>query len=458
MLSNINLSWHVFNGLGYRADTWSSRRPLHPVNWYIIVGPAPFEAFGPVASCSRHCWVVGYRTLWVENGSLCCTSVQILVPVYQSTPRPIYILHPPNIQLPRSAEVPYSKLQWVCNFNSSTQSPGHTVKFNGSMTLIHPFQPHGPVVSTICQLSTTRLWQGCTDRSLWQGCTDRSLWQGCYDKVAMTRSLWQGRSDKVTLTRSLWQGRSDKVTLTRSLWQGRSDKVALTRSLWQGRSDKVALTRSLSQGRSDKVALTRLLWQGYSDKVALTRLLWQGHWQGRSDKVTLTRLLWQGHWQGRSDKVALTRSLWQGRSDKVTLTRSLWQDRSDKVALTRSLWQGRSDKVTLTRSLWQGRSDKVALTRSLWQGHSDKVTLTRSLTRSLWQGRSDRLFWQVALRSTSYSSNKHSANVEWPTLTTYSTIDPRTLAVMNRIWDQSGPQGPTKPFSAAFVGIWGPNY
>jgi len=131
------------------------------------------------------------------------------VPVYQSTPRPIYILHTPNIKLPRSAEVLHSKLKWVRDFDSSTQSPGHTVNYNGSVTLIHPFQSHGPVVRKICQSNTTRLWQGCTDRSLWQG---RS------DKVALTRSLWQGHSDKVALTRSLWQGRSDKVALTRSLW------------------------------------------------------------------------------------------------------------------------------------------------------------------------------------------------------------------------------------------------
>jgi len=93
--------------------------------------------------------------------------------------------------------------------------------------------------------------------------------------------------------------------------------------------------------------------------------------------------------------------------------------------------------------------------------HNSAVTRLHrqvALTRSLWQGCSDRLFWQVALTSTSYSSNKHSANFVRPTLTTYSTLDPGTLAVTNRIWDQSLPQGPTKPFSAPFVGIWGPNH
>ena len=80
-----------------------------------------------------------------------------------------------------------------------------------------------------------------------------------------------------------------------------------------------------------------------------------------------------------------------------------------------------------------------------------------ALTRSLGHGPSDRLFWQVALTSTSYSFNNDSANFVRLTLTTYSTIDPGTLAVTNRIWNKSGPLGPTKPFSAAFVGIWGPN-
>jgi len=157
MLSNTNSTWHVFDGLACRADTWSSRRSLRLVNGYIIVRPAPFEALGRVASCSRHCRVVRYRTLCVENGIICRTRVRILVPVYHSTPGPIYILHTPNIKLPRSAEVPHSKLQWVHDFDSSTQCPGHTVNYNGSVTLIHPFQSHGPVVSKICQSNTTRL-------------------------------------------------------------------------------------------------------------------------------------------------------------------------------------------------------------------------------------------------------------------------------------------------------------
>ena len=156
-LSNMNLTWHAFDGLGCRADMWSSRLSLHLVNRYIIVGPAPFEALGRVASCSRHCMVVRQRTTWVENGIQCHTRVQILVPVYRSTPRPIYILHTPNIKLPRSAEVLHSKLKWVRDFDSSTQSPGHTVNYNGSVTLIHPFQSHGPVVRKICQSNTTRL-------------------------------------------------------------------------------------------------------------------------------------------------------------------------------------------------------------------------------------------------------------------------------------------------------------
>jgi len=92
--------------------------------------------------------------------------------------------------------------------------------------------------------------------------------------------------------------------------------------------------------------------------------------------------------------------------------------------------------------------------------NSALTTLHRQvpLTRSLWQGRSDRLFWQVALTSTSYSSNKRSANFVWRTLTTYFPIDPGTLAVMNLIWDTSRLQGRTKPSSAAIVGIWGPNH
>jgi len=177
---------------------------------------------------------------------------------YHSTSCPIFILHTANTKLQRSTEVRLSKVQWVCEFDSSTQSWGHTVNRNGSVTLIHPFQSHGPVVRTICQSSTTHLWHGCTDRSLWQGC---------------------------------------------------SDKVALT---------------------------------GCSDKVALT-------------------------------------------------------------------------------------------------------------------GCSDRFFWQVALTSTSYSSNKHSANFVWPTLTTSSGMNPPTLAVKKRILDKNGPLGRTKPFSASSVGIWGPN-
>jgi len=200
-------------------------------------------ALSDVVMSDRHClrlWdecVVRWKTLWVENGMLCHMQVRSLVPVYQSTPRPIYIRHTPHIKLPGSAEVLHSKLQWVRDFDSCTRSPGHTVNYNGSVTFIHPFQLHGTVVSKICQLSTTLLWQDCTDRSL-------------------------------------------------------------------------------------------------------------------------------------------------------------------------------------------------------WQGSSDKVTLT----------------------STSYSSNKHSANFGWPTLTTYSTLDPGILAVTNRIRDNSGPQGPTNPFSTAFVEIWGPNH
>ena len=165
-LSNTNLTWHAFDGLGCRADTQCSRRSLHLVNRYNIVRPAPFEALGRVASCSRHCGVVRQRKSWVENVILCCTRVRILVPVYQSTPGPIYILHTPNIKLPRSAEVPHSKLQWVSDFDSSTQSPDHTVNYNGSVTFIHPGQSHGPDVSKICQSSATWLLQGCTDRLL----------------------------------------------------------------------------------------------------------------------------------------------------------------------------------------------------------------------------------------------------------------------------------------------------
>jgi len=196
---------------------------------------------------------------------LCRMRVQIHVPVYESTPRPIYILHTLSIKLPRSAEVPHRKLRWVHDFDLCTQSPGHTVNYNGSVTLIHPLQSHGPVVSKICQSSTTRLWQDPTDRLRWYGHSD---------KVAMTRLLLLGRYDKVALTRLLWQGCSDKVALTRLLWQGRSNKVAMTRLLCQGCSVKVAMTRLLCQGCSVKVALSRLLYQGRSDKVALTRLLW----------------------------------------------------------------------------------------------------------------------------------------------------------------------------------------
>jgi hypothetical protein len=149
-------------------------------------------------------------------------------------------------------------------------------------------------------------------------------------------------------------------------------------------------------------------------------------------------------------------------------TTSLWEGCTERL-----LSKGRTDKVTLTRSLWQGHSDKVTLTRSLWQGHSDKVTLTRSL----WQGRSDRVLWQGVLTgcsenhmllfdqanatfwtSTCHTSNKHSATYILPTLPTYSTLDRGILAVKNRIWDQSSLQSPTKPFSAAHVGIWRPNH
>jgi len=157
MHSNRNLTWHAFDGLGCRVDTRSSRRFVRLVNRYIIIGPAPFESLGRVASCSCHCRVVRSSTSWVANGILCCTRVRILVPVYQSTAGLIYILHTPNIHLPRSAEVPHSNLQCVRDFDSSTQSPDHIVNYNGSVTLIHPFQSDGPVVSKICQSNTTPL-------------------------------------------------------------------------------------------------------------------------------------------------------------------------------------------------------------------------------------------------------------------------------------------------------------
>ena len=283
------------------------------------------------------------------------------MPVYQSTPWPIYILHTPNIKCPQSAEVPHSKLQCVHNFDLSTQYLGHTVNSNGSVTLIHRFQSHGS------------LWGKYANWAEFG--SDKVAQTGCSVKVALTRSLWQGPSDKITLTRL-----HSQVALSRSHWQGPSAKVPLTRLLWQGCTD-----RSLCQGHTDKVPLTRSLWQGCSDKVAQT---------------------------GRSVKVALTRSLCQGPCDKVALTRLLWQGCSDKVALT-------------------GCSDKVALTR---------------------------LLRQVALTSTSYWSNMHSANFVWPTLTTYFTLDLGTLAVTNLIWDNSGAPSETKSFSAAFVGIWGPTH
>jgi hypothetical protein len=79
-----------------------------------------------------------------------------------------------------------------------------------------------------------------------------------------------------------------------------------------------------------------------------------------------------------------------------------------------------SDKVPLTDC-----SDKIALT-----GHSDKVALTACSDRLLWQvaltGCSDRLFWQAHPTLTSTS-----ANFVWPTLATYSTLDPGTLVVTN---------------------------
>jgi len=112
------------------------------------------------------------------------------------------MLYTPIIKLPTSAEVPHSKLQWVRDIDSCTQSPGHTVNYIGSLSLMHPFQSHVPVMGSICHSSTTRLWQCCTDRSLWHGDSD---------KVALTRSLWQGRSDKVVLTRLLWEGHCDRL-------------------------------------------------------------------------------------------------------------------------------------------------------------------------------------------------------------------------------------------------------
>jgi len=97
-------------------------------------------------------------------------------------------------------------------------------------------------------------------------------------------------------------------------------------------------------------------------------------------------------------------------------------DLSISIAYVAELWakypnqaQLGSDMVALT-----GRSDRL-----LWQ-----VALTGRFDRLLWQvaltGFSDRFFWQAhpALTSTS-------ANFVWPTLTTYSTLDPRTLVVMN---------------------------
>jgi hypothetical protein len=45
-LSNTDLTWHAFDGLGRRADTWRSRPSLRLVNRYIIVGTATFEALG----------------------------------------------------------------------------------------------------------------------------------------------------------------------------------------------------------------------------------------------------------------------------------------------------------------------------------------------------------------------------------------------------------------------------
>jgi len=86
----------------------------------------------------------------------------------------------------------------------------------------------------------------------------------------------------------------------------------------------------------------------------------------------------------------------------------------------------------------------VALTRSLWNGRFDKVVPT-------W------LLWQVALRSLSYSSTKHSTNSIWPTLTTYSTVDLATLVVTNWIWEKSSPQGPTTSISSTVAGLRIPN-
>jgi hypothetical protein len=138
-LSNTHLTWHLLQGFGCRADKWSTCHSVRLINQYIIVGPVPFEALGRVAGCSRHCRIVRERTSWVENGILYGIGVWIPLPVYQSTPRPIYIQYTSNIKWPRSAELPHSQLHWVYDFDSSTQSPGHTVNNNGSKTLIHPF-------------------------------------------------------------------------------------------------------------------------------------------------------------------------------------------------------------------------------------------------------------------------------------------------------------------------------
>jgi len=53
-LSNMDLTWHAFDGLGWRADMWSSHPSLCLINQYIIVGTALFESLILVASCSRH--------------------------------------------------------------------------------------------------------------------------------------------------------------------------------------------------------------------------------------------------------------------------------------------------------------------------------------------------------------------------------------------------------------------
>jgi len=146
--------------------------------------------------------------------------------------------------------------------------------------------------------------------------------------------------------------------------------------------------------------------------------------------------------------ITLTRLPWQGLSEQGTLRRSLWRGHSDKVALTRSLCDGHSVMVTLTRVLW-----KLALSLSPWQGRSGKV----ASKISLWYSHSDRLYWQVSLTSTSYSSNKPSANCVWPTLTTYCTSNPGMPVVRNRIWDESSLQSIPQPFQASTVVIWRPN-